>query len=225
MAADCQTRKCHLPTIKCSTGAEQLVQPDASGLSLRSAPAVAPVNSSVRPLSGLAMETIKKTGSFVAVAITTILLQLLLPLIAHTAELKVLSAVGMRQVMLELGPKFQRATGEKLQITFDASGRIAKRIEAGEPADVIMITGTALERLTKIGKVLAGSEVDLASSIAAVAVRQGAPKPDISSPEAFRRALLDAKSIARGPIPLSVAQAASTSRRCSNAWALPIKLT
>ena len=115
----------------------------------------------------------------------------------HAADVKVLSAVGMRQVMLELGPKFERATGHRLTTIFDAGGVIIKRIEAGEAADLVMIPRPGLEQLRQLGKVVADSEADLASSIAGVAVRHGMSKPDISSPEAFKRALLDAKSIAR----------------------------
>ncbi len=116
---------------------------------------------------------------------------------AQAAEIKVLSAVGMREVMLDLGPKFERATGHTLAMTFDATGVIIRRIEGGETVDVIMILRSGLERLTHAEKILPGSVTDLASAIAAVAVRHGAPRPDISSAEAFKRMLLDAKSIAR----------------------------
>jgi molybdate transport system substrate-binding protein len=111
-------------------------------------------------------------------------------------EVKVLSAVGMRQVMLDLGPKFERATGHTLTVTFDSGAIIAEHVEAGETADIVMIPRAALEWLTQTGKVIAGSGVDLASSIAGLAVAKGVPKPDISSPEAFKRTLLAAKSIA-----------------------------
>src|SRR5262249_33070942 len=116
---------------------------------------------------------------------------------AHAEEIKVLGAVGMREVMLDLGPRFERATGHTLAMAFDASGVIVKRIETGETVDVIMILRSSLERLTQAGKISPGSVTDLASSIAAVAIRHGAPKSDISSPEAFKRMLLDARSIAR----------------------------
>ena len=119
--------------------------------------------------------------------------------VAKAADVKVLSAVGMRHILDDLGHKFERATGHRLVITFDASGIIVKRIEAGESFDVVMVLRPSLERLTQADKVISGSTADLASSIAAVAVRQGAPKPDISSPEAFKRTLLDAKLIARPP--------------------------
>ena len=116
---------------------------------------------------------------------------------AHVEEIKVLSAAGMREVMVELGPRFERATGHTLVMTFDATGVIVRQIETGENVDVITILRSGLERLTKAGKISLGSVTDVASSIAAVAVRHDAPKPDISSPEAFKRMLLDARSIAR----------------------------
>src|SRR5262249_53878668 len=116
---------------------------------------------------------------------------------ADAADVKVLSAVGMREVMLDLAPKFERATGHTLAMSFDASGVIVRRIETGETVDVIMILRSSFERPTQAGKTPPGSVTDLASSIAAVAVRHGAPKPDISSVEAFKRMLLDARSIAR----------------------------
>lgn len=115
---------------------------------------------------------------------------------AQAAEVKVLSAVGMRQVMLDLGPKFERATGHTLAISFASSGVIVKRIEAGETTDVLMIPRSGMDRMAQTGKVI-GSATDLASSIVGVAVRKGAPKPDVSSPEALKRTLLAAKSIAR----------------------------
>ena len=115
----------------------------------------------------------------------------------HAAEVKVLSAVGMRQVMLDLGPKFERATGNTLAITFDSTGLLAKRIVSGEQVDVVMLNQSAMETLEREGKLVAGSGAVIASSVAAVAVRKGASKPDISSPEAFRRLLLSAKSVAR----------------------------
>lgn len=116
---------------------------------------------------------------------------------AQAAEVKVLSAIGMRQVMLDLGPRFEHATGHILVVTFSSTGRIAKRVTSGEQVDVVMINRSFLETLEKDGTVIAGSVTHLARSVAAVAVRKGATKPDISSPEAFKRMLLSAKSVAR----------------------------
>ena len=110
--------------------------------------------------------------------------------------MRVLSAVGMRQVMLDLGPKYERATGHRLKVSFDSGGVILKRIESGETADIVMINRSGIERLIGAGKVVRASVTDLATSGVGVAVRKGAPKPDISTPEAFKQAMLRAKSIA-----------------------------
>ena len=115
---------------------------------------------------------------------------------ATGAEVRVLSAVGMRQVMLDLGPKFERATGHKLKVSFDSGGVILKRFERGESADVVMINRSGIEGLAEAGRVVQGSVTDLATSKVGVAVRKGAPKPDISTPEAFKLAMLKAKTIA-----------------------------
>jgi molybdate transport system substrate-binding protein len=115
---------------------------------------------------------------------------------AAGGEVRVLSAVGMRQVMLDLGPKFERATGHRLKVSFDSGGVILKRLERGEPADVIMINHSGIERLTLAGRLMQGSVTDLARSVVGVAVRKGARKPDISTPEAFKRAMLEATAIA-----------------------------
>jgi molybdate transport system substrate-binding protein len=115
---------------------------------------------------------------------------------ATGAEVRVLSAVGMRQVISDLGPKFERASGHRLKVSFDSGGVILKRVESGETADVVIINRSAIGRLTESGRVVQGSVIDLAASEVGVAVRKGATKPDISTPEAFRRAMLTAKTIA-----------------------------
>ena len=137
------------------------------------------------------------TRLFIRATTASLALQLMGCGMALAEEIKMLGAVGMREVMLDLGPKFERATGHTLAMTFDASGVIVRRIDSGETVDVVIILRSGLERLMQAGKISPGSVTDLASSIAAVAVRHGAPKPDISSPEAFKNMLLDAKSIAR----------------------------
>lgn len=114
---------------------------------------------------------------------------------AEAAEVKVLSAVGMQAVMEELGPKFERATGHKLAITFANLGGAVKRIQGGEAADVVIIPRQGIDGFVKDGKASEGDVTVVASSGIGVAVRKGAAKPDISSPEALKRTLLDAKSI------------------------------
>jgi molybdate transport system substrate-binding protein len=117
--------------------------------------------------------------------------------VARAAEVKLLAAVGVREIITDLAPQFESATAHKLLSTFDASGRIVQRIAAGEAFDHIIINKPAVERLADTDRVNAASIKDIASSVVAVAVRKGMPRPDLSTEEAFKRALLDAKSIAR----------------------------
>ncbi|HUQ90006.1 MAG TPA: substrate-binding domain-containing protein [Vicinamibacterales bacterium] len=116
---------------------------------------------------------------------------------ARTSDIKLLSAIGMRQVMLELGPTFERTTGHTLSMSFDSTGVIAKRVASGEQVDVVLINESALGALVKDAQVTASSVTPVAAAVAAVAVRSGAPTPDISTPQLFKRMLLAAKSIAR----------------------------
>ena len=116
--------------------------------------------------------------------------------LAARAGVRVLSAVGMRQVISDLGPKFERATGQRLKVSFDSGAVILKRLEGGEHADVVMLPRSGIDRLAGEGKLVAGSVTDLATSRVGVAGRRGSPRPDISTPEAFRRAMLAAEKIA-----------------------------
>ena len=136
-----------------------------------------------------------KRRSLIAAANIGFMFVFVMSLAAQAAELKVLSAIGMRLVMEELGPKFEQATEHKLAISFGAGGVVVERVQSGETADVVLLPRPALERLTKDGRLVADSETLLARSGIGVAVRKGAPKPDMSSPEALKRTLLAAKSI------------------------------
>jgi molybdate transport system substrate-binding protein len=110
-------------------------------------------------------------------------------------EVELLSSTGMRSVLLELIPQFERASGHKVAASFDTANLLAARIKAGERADLAILTRPAIDELAKLGKLDPASRADLARSGMGVSVRAGAPKPDIGSVEAFKRALLDAKSI------------------------------
>jgi molybdate transport system substrate-binding protein len=114
---------------------------------------------------------------------------------ATAAELKVLTTPALTEVWVELAPKFE-ATGHKLTIVYASSGAIAKRVAEGETADLLVSTPAGIDGLIKSGKVTDGTNTPLASSGMGVAVLKGAPKPDISTPEAFKRALLAAKAVA-----------------------------
>jgi molybdate transport system substrate-binding protein len=141
------------------------------------------------------MENAMKIRSLVAASNIGLMCLLTVGIAAEAAELKVLSAAATRTVMEDLGPKFERATGHKLAITFATVGVIVKRIQGGETGDLVIVTPPAIESLAKDGKVVAGTGAVIASSGVGLAVRKGALKPDISSPEALKRTLLAAKSI------------------------------
>jgi len=115
---------------------------------------------------------------------------------ASAAEIKVISSNAVKTVLEELGPQFEKSTEHKLVITFGAAVPLKGRIEKGEAFDLAILTTAAIDDLIKQGKLAAATRADLARSGAGVAVKKGAPRPDISTTEAFKRALLDAKSIA-----------------------------
>jgi molybdate transport system substrate-binding protein len=114
---------------------------------------------------------------------------------AFAAELKVISTPALSEVWTELKPKFE-ATGHKITLVSLASGAITKKVMEGETADVLFSTTGGIETLAKDGKVVAGTGTAIANSGMGVAVLKGAPKPDISTPEKFKQALLNAKAVA-----------------------------
>ncbi len=102
----------------------------------------------------------------------------------------------MKMVFEELGPRFERETGNRLAVGLGPSLVLEKRLLDGETADVAIVTGPGAKELVGHGKIVAGSLVDVARSLIGIAVPKGAPRPDLSSAEAFKRSLLAAKSIA-----------------------------
>jgi molybdate transport system substrate-binding protein len=126
---------------------------------------------------------------------------LLLAGAADAAEIRVMISGGLTTAYQALVPEFERLTGNKVLTSYGPSmgttvNAIPVRLERGEPADVLIMVGYALDSLVKQGKVVADSRVDLVKSPIGIAVKSGAPKPDISSADAVRRALLAAKSVA-----------------------------
>jgi molybdate transport system substrate-binding protein len=111
------------------------------------------------------------------------------------AEIKVLSSIATREAYHELVPQFERASGHQVATTWAGTVDIMKRMAAGEVHDLIVISSVELEELIKQGKVASGSRVDIAKSGIGVAVRAGAPRPDVGSAEALKRALLAAKTV------------------------------
>jgi molybdate transport system substrate-binding protein len=114
---------------------------------------------------------------------------------ANAADIKVLCSGGLKLAMGQLLPGFEKASGNKVTIDYGTAAAIAGRAQKGEPADVVIASRAQLEMLEHDGKVAAGSRVNIASLEIGVAVRKGAPKPDIGSVEAFKHALVAARSI------------------------------
>jgi molybdate transport system substrate-binding protein len=115
---------------------------------------------------------------------------------ADAAEIKVMISNALKSTMEELTPDFEKASGNKLAITFGAAAELKTSIEMGTPIDLAILTMATTDDLVKEGKLIAAGRVDIARAGAGLAARKGAPKPDISTTEGFRRTLLEAKSIA-----------------------------
>jgi molybdate transport system substrate-binding protein len=126
---------------------------------------------------------------------------LLLAGTAGAAEVRVMISGGLTAAYKALVPEFERATGHTVLTAYGPSmgttqNAIPVRLERGEPVDVLIMVGYALGDLAKQGKVIPDSRVDLVKSPIGIAVKSGAPKPDISSADTLKRALLAAKSVA-----------------------------
>ena len=115
---------------------------------------------------------------------------------AAAAEIKVLTAGAFTQVLLALIPDFEKQTGHKVTVANDTVGALAKRIEGGEAFDLAVLTPAAVNDLSGKGKFVTGSRTNLARVGVGVVVKDGTAKPDIGSVDAFKRALLAAKSVA-----------------------------
>src|SRR6476469_3099792 len=115
---------------------------------------------------------------------------------SSAADVKVLTAGAFKQVVLALVPDFEKQTGNKVIVDNDTAGGLQKRIESGEAFDVAIITPAIVDGLAASGKIVPNSRVNLATVSIGVVVKEGAPRPDIGSVEAFKNALLAAKSVA-----------------------------
>jgi molybdate transport system substrate-binding protein len=120
---------------------------------------------------------------------------LMVPTLTNAAEIKVLSTQATEEAYRELVPQFEKATGHKVTTVFTGTLGAQKRLADGESYDMIIMSSPSIDAQIKIGKVVAGSRVDIAKSGVGVGVPKGAPKPDISTTEALKKTLLAAKSI------------------------------
>jgi molybdate transport system substrate-binding protein len=118
---------------------------------------------------------------------------------AQGTELLVVVSDGMKPSVEELVPQIEHSIGRKLTTQFNSSKALREKIQSGEPVDVAILTSDIIDDLIKQGKIAAGTRTDIARTGMGVGVRAGAPKPDVSTPEALKRALLSAKSITFNP--------------------------
>jgi molybdate transport system substrate-binding protein len=119
----------------------------------------------------------------------------------NAAEVTVIASTAMREVMDELVPMFERASGHKVAISFLSGAVLPVKVKEGAQADVVVTTPATIDDLVAAGRVAPNTRVDFVRSGAGVAVRAGAPKPDIATPDAFKAALLAAKTVgySQGP--------------------------
>jgi molybdate transport system substrate-binding protein len=117
--------------------------------------------------------------------------------------MKILCTNGVKSVMVDLVPAFERRSATKLTVAWGSANALLKELESGASGDLAILTAEAIDALIKRGKAVAGSRVDLARSAIGIAVRKGAKKPDIASPAALKNALLAARSIAHSKTGMS----------------------
>jgi molybdate transport system substrate-binding protein len=115
---------------------------------------------------------------------------------AVARDIKLLCSTALKTSFDEFTPQFERASGHRIAGSFGPTTELVRRISEGEASDVTIVTVEAVAPLIQQGRLVAGTQAVVARSGVGVAVRQGAPRPDISTPEKFKQAMLAAKSIA-----------------------------
>lgn len=113
-----------------------------------------------------------------------------------TTEIKIMSAGALKVMVMALGAEFERESGIKLDPNFGTAGAQGDKVKAGEATDLVMLSQSGIDALDKLNLLKPASATDLASTVTGVIVREGAPKPDISTPDAFVKAMLAAPSVA-----------------------------
>ncbi len=129
------------------------------------------------------------------VAIATAVLILALSSVSFASDIRVMCTTAFKGTLEKVRPQYERESGDKLLITYDATAGLLNRVNKGEPFDVFIAVTQAVGDLAKAGKVVDSSRVDVARSGIGIAVRQGAPKPDLRTVEALKKSLLAAKAI------------------------------
>ncbi len=114
---------------------------------------------------------------------------------SEAAQLKLLVGGAMTEPIKKVGADFSRKTSNKLDVTTNTTGALQGLLRKGEKADIIIVSAPGMDALEKEKLVVPGTRVDLARGLVGVGVRAGAASPDLSSPEAFKKAILAARSI------------------------------
>ena len=123
---------------------------------------------------------------------------------AQADEIKLLASGATREIVEALLPAFEKSTGHKIAATWTGTVKIKEQIEAGAPFDLVIVGAPEVDKYIADGKLAAGTRIDIAKSGVGVAVKAGAPKPDISSGDAVKKAMLAAKSVAYSTGPSGV---------------------
>ena len=120
--------------------------------------------------------------------------------VAQTSELHVLASNGIKAVVEDLRPQSERAIGHTISVQYRPTAALKQEIDAGEPFDVVIVTVESIAQMGKEGKTTGGEGTPISRVGVGIGIRKGAPRPDISTPEAIKRALLGAKAIAYGSV-------------------------
>src|SRR5688572_11918773 len=139
-----------------------------------------------------------RLGPLVATACLGMSVLLVQTAASKAADIKLLCAIALQQLMENLGPKFEGATKHKLTTTIAPLGQALKRLQDGEVYDRLILPQRGVDGLAKDGKVVAGTATPIVVTRIGVAVRKSAAQPDISTSEAFKRSMLAAKSVTHG---------------------------
>jgi molybdate transport system substrate-binding protein len=118
---------------------------------------------------------------------------------AQTTALRVLASNGIKAVVEDLRPQAEGAVGHPISVQYRPTAALKQEIDAGEPFDVVIVTVESISQLSKEGKTTGGEGTPISRVGVGIGIRKGAPRPDISTPEALKRAMLGAKAIAYGP--------------------------
>ena len=139
--------------------------------------------------------TIRRSGFLLALATGTQLVGFSTATV-DAAEVAVLSASAVKPVLQQLADAFQRNTGHSVKLTFATAGEVEKRITAGDPADVVILTDLSSDKLAADGLISPDTRAIIARAGVGIGVREGAAKPDIATPDALKQTLMAARSVA-----------------------------